>query len=202
MLKPMNPYQLRLVYETDLREAFPPAELKPFPAMREMMARGVYEALAFYGGEEEPLGYVLLWKHVDGRFILIDYLCVPARRRNKGIGGRILAELFAAFPPETVFIGESEAPTGDPAADGLILRRLDFYRRSGAALLSYDSALFGVRFKTIAWSREKLPPEGEILAKHQEIYLERFIGNRHRQMIQIPLHPGERPAERRDWTED
>ena len=202
MLKQLNPDQLRLVYETDLREAFPPAELKPLRAITEMMARGVYEALAFYDGEEEPLGYVLLWKHVDGRFILIDYPCVPARRRNGGIGARILAELFDAFPPETVFIGESEAPAGNPAADEMILRRLAFYSRNGAVTLGYDTALFGVHFKTIAWSRETLPPEEEILRKHREIYLERFAGSKHMRMIQVPLRPGEVPAVRTDWTED
>lgn len=141
-LKRLNPDQLQLAYETDLREAFPPAELKPLSAMTEMMARGVYEALALYEeGDAAPLGYVLLWKHVDGRYLLIDYLCVPARRRNGGIGAKLLHTLFDAYPPETVFIGESEAPTGDEAADEMILRRLGFYERNGTTILGYDTAL-------------------------------------------------------------
>ena len=202
-LKALNPDQLRLAYETDLREAFPPAELKPLSAMTEMMARGVYEALALFGeGEASPLGYVLLWKHVDGRFLLIDYLCVPAGRRSGGIGAKLLATLFHTYPPETVFIAESEAPTGDPEADEMILRRLGFYERNGAKTIGYDTALFGVHFKTIAWCRAGLPSEEEILQKHREIYLERFAGSKHERMIQVPLHPGERPVERTNWVED
>ena len=202
-LKTLNPDQLRLTYETDLREAFPPAELKPLSAMTEMMARGVYEALAlFEEGKASPLGYVLLWKHADGRFLLIDYLCVPASCRNGGIGAKLLAALFDAYPPETVFIGESEAPTGEAEADEMILRRLGFYKRNGAATLGYDTALFGVHFKTIAWCRAGLPSEEEILQKHREIYLERFAGSKHERMIQVPLHPGEKPVERTDWVED
>lgn len=202
-LKRLNPDQLQLAYETDLREAFPPAELKPLSAMTEMMARGVYEAMALYEeGDAAPLGYVLLWKHVDGRYLLIDYLCVPARRRNGGIGAKLLHTLFDAYPPETVFIGESEAPTGDEAADEMILRRLGFYERNGTTILGYDTALFGVHFKTIAWCKAGLPPEEEILQKHREIYLERFAGSKHEKMIQVPLHPGEKPVERTDWVED
>lgn len=202
-LKRLNPDQLQLAYETDLREAFPPAELKPLSAMTEMMDRGVYEALALCEeGEAAPLGYVLLWKHVDGRYLLIDYLCVPARRRNGGIGAKLLHTLFDAYPPETVFIGESEAPTGDEAADEMILRRLGFYERNGTTILGYDTALFGVHFKTIAWCKAGLPSEEEILQKHREIYLERFAGSKHEKMIQVPLHPGEKPVERTDWVED
>ena len=199
-LRPLNPEELAVAYETDLKEAFPPAELKPLSAMTEMMARGVYEALALYEGEEGPLGYVLLWKHVDGKFFLIDYLCVPAGRRNGGLGAALLRTLFDRCSPETVFIAESEAPTGE--ADEMILRRLAFYRRNGAETIGYDTALFGVHYKTIAWCRAGLPAEEMILRKHREIYLERFAGSRHEAMIQVPLRPGERPVARRDWVED
>ena len=35
------------------------------------------------------MGYILLWQHLDGRYLLIDYLCVPARRRYGGIGATL-----------------------------------------------------------------------------------------------------------------
>ena len=104
------------------------------------------------------------------------------------------------YPADTVFIGESEAPTGDPAADGIILRRLAFYQRTGAVLLGYDTALFGVHFKTICWA-ERLPDEGEIMKRHQEIYLRQFTREKYDRFIQIPLLPGEQPRPLSDWTE-
>ena len=146
-LSVMSPEELKKAYETDLMEAFPPAELKPLKAMEAMRRRGTYDPLCLYGEAGEALGYILLWKHEDGRYILIDYLCVPAGKRNGGTGGKLLQMALARYPSDTVFIGESEAPSGDPASDGL--RRLGFYARNGAVTLGYDSALFGVHFKTI-----------------------------------------------------
>ena len=145
-LRIMNPEELRAAYGRDLVEAFPPAELKPLSVMERMREQGIYDPLGLFDGAGEPIGYILLWKHPDGRYILIDYLCVPAGRRNGGIGGKLLAMVRGRYPSDTVFIGETEAPTGDPAADALILRRMEFYRRNGAAFLGYDCALFGVHF--------------------------------------------------------
>ena len=197
-LSVMSPEELKKAYETDLMEAFPPAELKPLKAMEAMRRRGTYDPLCLYREAGEALGYILLWKHEDGRYILIDYLCVPAGKRNGGTGGKLLQMALARYPSDTVFIGESEAPSGDPASDGL--RRLGFYARNGAVTLGYDSALFGVHFKTICWA-EELPDEGEIMKRHQEIYLRQFTREKYDRFIQIPLPPGERPRPVSDWTE-
>lgn len=200
-LRQLTPAELKTAYDTDLKEAFPPAELKPLHAIEGMMEAGVYDPLALFDEEGEVLGYILLWKHRDGRYILIDYLCVPARRRNGGIGGKLLELARAHYPADTVFLGESEAPTGDPAADGMILRRLGFYKRSGAVTLGYDSAMFGVHYKTICWA-DPLPEETELLRRHQEIYLSQFGRERYDRYIQIPLAPGEAPRPVSDWTEE
>ena len=151
-LEILTPEELKKAYETDLSEAFPPSELKPLSAMESLRERGVYDPLCLRDEAGAVLGYILLWKHLDGRYILIDYLCVPAGRRNGGIGGKLLQTVIDAYPVGTVFLGESEAPSGEPAADEMILRRLAFYRRNGAAFLGYDCALFGVLFKTICWA--------------------------------------------------
>ena len=199
--KTLTPEELRPVFETHLKEAFPPSELKPLAAMEDLRRKGVYDPLGFFDEEGELMGVLLLWKHRDGRYMLLDYFCVPAEKRGRGIGGRLLKALREHYPPETVFIGESEAPTGDPAADAIILRRLGFYERSGAVTLNYDNALFGVHFKTICWA-DPLPDEGEILRKHQEIYLEQFGPERYERFIQSPLKPGEAVKPVTDWVEE
>ncbi|MBD5150094.1 MAG: GNAT family N-acetyltransferase [Oscillibacter sp.] len=196
----MTREEMKRAYEIDLKEAFPPAELKPLWAIEAMRERGVYDPLCMVDETGETLGYILLWKHEDGRYILIDYLCVPAGRRNGGIGGRLLQAAIGYYPKDTVFIGESEAPTGDPAADELILRRLGFYARNGAKTLRYDNALFGVHYKTICWA-DPMPEESEIMRKHQEIYLQQFGREKYDRYIQIPLLPGEKPRPLTDWTE-
>ena len=201
-LKLLNPEELKRAYDTDLREAFPPAELKPLAAMEALRAKGIYDPLCLVDEDGTALGYLLLWKHRDARFLLIDYLCVPAGRRNGGIGARLLQAAFAYYPASAVFLGESEAPTGNPEADGMICRRLRFYERNGARTLGYDTALFGVHFKTICWSREPLPDEGVILQKHREIYLDHFGPEKFARYLQIPLRPGEQPFPVTDWLED
>ena len=199
-LKIMTREETKRAYEIDLKEAFPPAELKPLWAIEAMREKGIYDPLCLVDEDGETLGYILLWKHEDGRYILIDYLCVPAGRRNSGIGGKLLQAAIGYYPKDTVFIGESEAPTGDPAADGLILRRLGFYARNGAKTLDYDNALFGVHYKTICWA-DPMPEEAEIMRKHQEIYLQQFGPEKYDRYIQIPLLPGEKPRPLTDWTE-
>jgi len=199
-LRALTPEELKTVYETDLKEAFPPSELKPLAAMEQMRTRGVYDPLVLADSDGNLLGYILLWKHEDGRFILIDYLCVPAGQRNGGIGGKLLQAVREYYPADTVLLGESEAPTGDPAKDEMILRRLGFYARSGAQTLHYDNALFGVHYKTICWA-DPLPDEAEIMRKHQEIYLQQFGQEKYNRFIQIPLHPGEAVLPVTDWTE-
>lgn len=199
-LNVMTPEELERAYRTDLTEAFPPSELKPLGAMEAMRRQGVYEPLCLRDGTGDVLGYILLWKHEDGRYVLVDYLCVPAGKRNGGTGGMLLREAIARSPKDTVFIGETEAPTGNPDRDALILRRLGFYARNGAKTLGYDSALFGVRFKTICWA-DPMPEEGEILRKHQEIYLRQFDREKYDRFIQIPLRPGEQAKPVTEWTE-
>ena len=119
----MTPSELREAYETDLREAFPPSELKPLAAMEGMRERGIYEPLRLTGDGGEPVGYMLLWKHPEEPYVLVDYLCVPARLRGRGVGGQLIAMVRQRYPADTVFIGESEAPGGGrdyPAPPGFL----------------------------------------------------------------------------------
>ena len=58
--------------------------------------------------------------------ILLDYLCVPRTRRGGGIGGRLLALMREKYPADTVFLGESEAPGGDPAADPELVKHAEW----------------------------------------------------------------------------
>ena len=199
-LRTLSPEELSAVYDGELRAAFPPAELKPLSSMEAMRRRGLYDPLGVFDEAGEFLGCALLWKHPDRRFLLIDYLCVCAARRNHGLGGEILRALTAAYPPDAVLIAESEAPVGDPERDGLIRRRLNFYRRNGAVLMDYECALFGVRYKNLYWAAAPLP-EAQVLQKHREIYQNSLRPRWFDRYIQIPLAPGEAAIPVTDWRE-
>ena len=50
--------ELARAYETDFKEAFPPAELKPLTAMEVMRERGAYDPLALFNDTGEIEGYI------------------------------------------------------------------------------------------------------------------------------------------------
>lgn len=186
-LKQLDDAHLERAYNEVFRDSFPPQELKPLWAIRDMIASGEYQALALCDGARE-LGYVCLW--TDAPWVLIDYLCVPRDMRGGGIGAETIAKTVAAFPGDTVFIGEAEAPTGSAETDGIILRRLDFYRRCGAVTLGYDTALFGVHYKTIVWSKNAVD-EAEVMRRHARFYRGRFPDGLYAAAVRIPLSEGE-----------
>ena len=196
-LRLLTDTELENAYNSVFREAFPPEELKPLFAITKMRAEGQYDTLGLFR-DGVPLGYICCW--LDGKYILIDYLCVSRDARNGGIGSEIIALTRKHYGSETVFIGEVEAPTGDPEADAMIYRRLGFYERSGARTLGYDSALFGVHYKTIVWCEGDID-EAEVCRRHDGFYRRNFPPAAYERAIQLPLKEGEKPFDRANWDE-
>ena len=199
-LRTLTPEELAAVYDSEMRAAFPPSELKPLSAMEYLRGLGTYDPLGAFDEDGAFLGGALLWKHRDGRFLLLDYLFVPAALRDRGLGGAILRALAEAYPPGAVFIVEAEAPMGDPERDALIARRLGFYRRAGGTMMDYECALFGVRYRNFCWG-SPLPEESLVLRKHREIYRQSFDQKWFERFIQLPLAPGEAPRPLIKWQE-
>ena len=200
-IRELTKEELKAVYETEMKRAFPPAELKPFSAMERLMDRGLYSPLCLRDGDGEPLGFLLLWWHKSRELGLIDYLCVPAKQRNRGIGGAMLQAMRSFYLDSTLFLAECEAATGDPERDEMILRRQEFYRRNGAKFLPYDCALFGVHFRVILWANEAADTD-RVQRMHREIYRDSLGEEIYEKFIQLPLAPGEAPRPMVPWTEE
>lgn len=196
-LRLLTKEERKRAYDEVFREAFPRTELRPLQAMERMIAADQYD---FWGllRSDEPVAFLCNWR--DGNYILIDYLCVPKQLRNGGIGSTALTMMMERYPEETVFIGETEAETGDMARDGLILRRQGLYRRLGAQFMPYDCALFGVHYKTIVWAKGKADPD-EVLRRHDGFYRCAFPKAVYAAAVQIPLRPGEKPHPAQAWQE-
>ncbi len=197
ILRPLNDIELKTAYAEVFREAFPPEELKPLSSIQRMRAEGQYDTLGLFR-EGEAVGFICCW--LDLPYVLIDYLCVDRRVRNGGIGAVILQKVREYYPGDTVFIGEVEAPTGDAEADVMINRRLGFYERSGARTAGYDSALFGVHYKTIFWATGEVE-EARLRSRHDGFYRRNFPPELYARAIQLPLAPGEKPFDRAVWDE-
>lgn len=196
-LKILTKAELKSAYNDVFREAFPPQELKSLAVMERMRSLGEYEPCALFE-DGKPIGYICLWK--NGRYTLIDYLCVHKDIRSGGIGGETVKKTLAAAPEDTIFIGEVEALTGDPERDGIINRRLAFYERLGAKTAGYDTALFGVHYKTIYWANSPVD-EAELLEKHRGLYQRHIPAIIYKRAIKIPLTPGEVPEPFDHWSE-
>ena len=52
--------QLRWLHATELHEAFPAEELKPFPAMEQLFRRGAYRPVGAWEGETLAVSYTHL----------------------------------------------------------------------------------------------------------------------------------------------
>lgn len=188
--------QLETIYDNDLRASFPPAELKPLRAIREMWSEGWYRPWCLFDGDE-IVGECFLWLGEPG-WALLDYLCVSSRRRNSGVGA-VLLEKMQETEMETIILAESEAPAHapDPA---LAERRLGFYARNAARTADYDTEMFGVHYKTLYWASGPLPDE-TLMARHRFIYENRFGPEKYAKYVRIPRDPRAAPAPQVPWDE-
>lgn len=119
---------------------------------------------------------------------LLDYLCVSADHRNRGIGALLLSMLLEQEPDLTIF-GESELPSHAP--DPVMAEhRLGFYARNGAKTAGYETALFGVPYKTLYWSKKPVD-DSVLMEQHRHIYESRFSPEKLDRFIRIPYDPAE-----------
>lgn len=188
--------EFRAVYQRDLLTAFPKEELKPLAAMELMWDRGVYRPWCMYEGRE-IVGCALVWEYEPG-WVLFDYLCVAAPRRNSGIGSEIMTKLLEAERGNVLF-GEAEIPAYAPDPE-MARRRLGFYQRNGCRKADYDVTLFGVPFHTLYWTETPIS-EAELLRKHQSIYRERFGEEDYRWFFHIPWDEAMGLPEKIAWNE-
>lgn len=177
--------QLRVIYNRDMREAFPADEMKTLTWMRKMWAEGRYRPYCLFEGEE-IVGEAFLWLGHPG-WALLDFLCVTASRRNDGLGVVIQKALLEAEPSGTVIFGEAEEPAHapDPA---LAARRMEFYHRNGWRDSGYASDIFGVRYQGL-YLAEHPVDTAELIAEHQYVYRTSMSPKVCRRFIRIPWDP-------------
>ena len=200
ILREMSLEELAALRRDQMGLDFPPEELKPFAAMRALYDNGVYHPVGAFDSGGALLGYALLWDAPGTKYVLIDYLGVPAARRNGGLGGTILRMLGDRFSDYDGIIVESEALDGGPE-DGLRRRRMDFYRRAGFRFLGYDCVLFGVHYAVCLLSPNGKGTEEEALAAHIALYRSQFTPRAYGAFIQIPRDPDHPLAPPESWAD-
>ena len=137
---PLDWLHILLLY----RRAFPRSERKPFKMIRRMHRAGRTDVwLAEQDGRFAGLGITINGSEI----ILLDYLAVHEKCRDKGVGSAMLAALYEKYAGLGFFL-EIEAPDRDDPT-GIKARRKAFYLRNGLTEMHVTANLFGVRMELL-----------------------------------------------------
>lgn len=185
VLRPLSRKEVRWIYRWEMKEAFPPAELKPLWSILSMMKRGECDALGLFRGEE-LLGYALLRR--EGSFVLLDYLAACQGKRNQGTGSAILTGLKERYADTAGLLAEAEAvePGVSEEEKQLRRRRLAFYERNGFGDLGYEAYIFSVRYAMLGWSAAGTPDREAAMEAHRRLYRLRALESLYRRYVHIP----------------
>lgn len=197
ILKTAAPEQVRRVYERDLKASFPPAELRPLPAIERFCAEGQYRPWCAFDDKGEIIGELFL-KLGNPGWALGDYLCVSPGQRNGGLGAKILKEVRKK-ETDLVILGEVEDPSDAPNTE-MARRRIGFYRRNGARFAEFRSEVFGARYRLIYFSDAPVSEE-RLMREYDAIYRHDFSGEKYNKFVRIPWLPGMPPMPKVAWNQ-
>ena len=137
---PLDWLRIRLLY----RRAFPRYERKPFQIIRRMHKEGRTDVwLAEQDGHFAGLATTINCDAV----ILLDYLAVHEKRRDKGVGSAMLQALLTLYEGRGLFVEIEAADRDDPTGEKA--RRKAFYLRNGLDDMHVIAILFGVRMELL-----------------------------------------------------
>lgn len=148
MLRELSREEMRRLYDERMQGDFPPAELKPWKRIAEMLDAGIYFG---YGFCEERHIMAYAFFVVQGGSVLLDYYAVAREARGTGIGSRFLDLLKEELRRKNIctLIAEVENPdfAKSEAEREERRRRIRFYEKNGLILTEFCSCLFGVEYR-------------------------------------------------------
>ncbi|MCI2058297.1 MAG: hypothetical protein LKJ80_03715 [Oscillibacter sp.] len=191
-----TPEQLQTAYERDLIPAFPQAELKPLRVIQTLWDRGDYLPYCLFDGARLA-GECFIWKGKPG-WALLDYLCVPASQRGRGVGAGMIGRLLDA-QPDTVILGEAEAVRHAPDPE-MAQRRLNFYRRTGVRFAGFDSEMFGMHYRIFYWAPAPVSDEA-LRREYEALYRRAFAADTYEKYVHVPWDPERAPGAAVPWDQ-
>lgn len=146
-LRELSTLQIIFVYNTYMKEDFPPDELKPLKSILDMMDKGIYECLGLYE-DNEFLAYAFFVRNHKRKTLLLDYLAVCPQYRSGGYGSAFLEQMRTYYREENAVIleCESERTAPDEEQRSIRRRRIAFYKRNGCHSTRTKAYLFQVEY--------------------------------------------------------
>ena len=167
MIRELSLQEMQEIYEKQLKADFPPAEIKPFSAIRSMCERGEYTGLGMLTDEGRLLAYAFfVLCRPDAQAVLLDYFAVDKDRRGEGVGTCMLQEIKKIYSDIPVLL-ESEDP--DHACNEADVKkrekRLSFYHRNNALDTGVRARVYGVDYVVLQLSLPGQEPEEDCARK-------------------------------------
>lgn len=173
-IKELTLPQVREIYNSRMKEDFPPNELRPYHSIEQLTQEGLYFSLGYFD-DENLLAYALFAKPRDSNGALLDYYAVSAEARGTGIGSKFLSGFHAVLEPHHVthILLEVEAPvaTEDSAEKEIRERRVRFYKRCLCKMSDVRTVLFGVDYQVMYLSFDgRIIPDKAISEELRSMY--------------------------------
>jgi GNAT superfamily N-acetyltransferase len=129
-----------------LRESIPPSEQLHEQKLKKLLERDDYRMYALILNATVA-ATAILYLPKSEQFVLLDYMAVRADLRSLGLGSMLFGELVKIASQERPAAGYLIFEVDDDredstSADSINRRRIEFYRRLGAQLLSNADYLF------------------------------------------------------------
>ena len=150
-IKALSVAEAEMVYETYMKQDFPPEELKPFASIARMMEQGIYQAMGYYE-DGELCAYSLYVLSKEDEYCLLDYFAVAKEKRGNGVGHRYFTAIKNYLPKhfmnvKGIFIEcETLRKVSNCAVRTKRERRIAFYLDNKAQRTALASELFGVEY--------------------------------------------------------
>lgn len=169
-LKVLDKEEIKQIYETEMKNDFPAAELKPLSAIYKMLDAGHYEGKGLYE-DNELLAYVFFSYAVPKDVALIDYLAVCSQYRAKGIGSKLISSIRKEMSEWKGIVLEVENPefAVNEEEYKVQCRRIDFYHKNKIELSHVKATVFGVPFR-IMYFTDFLLKESNVREGLESIY--------------------------------
>ena len=151
-IRELSKDEIRLVYDTHMKDDFPPSELKPLRMILHAVKKQRYLCFgAFQSDEIIGYAFVAFVPGAKERTYLLDYFAVRKEMRGQGSGSKILPAVSAALPKARGMVLEVEDPATAGTAEEKEVRekRIRFYLRCGAVDTQVNAWLFGVEYKLL-----------------------------------------------------
>lgn len=197
-IRELNKRQVEMWYKKELVTTFVEQERKPLEVILKLIEQEEYEVLGVFQldesqelfNEENMVGYATIAKNKGVNLLLLDYLGVTKRYRNKGVGGKILG-MLKEYYNEIPIVLESELPMEGGALEENHIRerRINFYKRNDFIPV-YEMATCGLRWQALIGGTKdviNLINIEDIMKLHKELYSE------NRYDVVIPLGKDEKP---------